>query len=185
MHTHLIQVDVKRSLVLLRQGVAWGLRLLAERLRPEEAVAGGTVGADATWETVAVAPEPVAVPEPEPPVATEPAADEAAPVAALAGGDLREQIVEVLKTVFDPEIPVDIYALGLIYSIAVDEKRTARVEMTLTSPNCPAAAALPSEVELKVGALEGIDEVVVDVVFDPPWTPDLMSEEAKLELNLA
>ena len=96
---------------------------------------------------------------------------------------LGEKIVKVLKTIFDPEIPVDIYELGLIYDVFVNEDFDAKVLMTLTSPNCPVAESLPSEVEEKVKSIKGINQVEVEMTFDPPWTKDLMSEEAKLELG--
>jgi FeS assembly SUF system protein len=97
---------------------------------------------------------------------------------------LGEKIVKVLKTIFDPEIPVDIYELGLIYDVLVNEDNEVRILMTLTSPNCPVAETLPVEVEEKVKSLDEIKDVEVEITFDPPWTQDLMSEEAKLELGL-
>ena len=96
---------------------------------------------------------------------------------------LGEKIIKVLKTIFDPEIPVDIYELGLIYDVFVNEDFDAKVLMTLTSPNCPVAESLPVEVEQKVKSIKGINEVEVEMTFDPPWTKDLMSDEAKLELG--
>ena len=96
---------------------------------------------------------------------------------------LGEKIIKVLKTIFDPEIPVDIYELGLIYDVFVNEDFDAKVLMTLTSPNCPVAESLPAEVEQKVKSIKGINQVEVEMTFDPPWTKDLMSEEAKLELG--
>lgn len=98
--------------------------------------------------------------------------------------DLREQVVEALKTVFDPEIPVNIYELGLIYTVDVNEARDVKVEMTLTSANCPAAQSMPAEVEHKTRSIDGVGEVTVDVVWDPPWTPEHMSEAARLELGM-
>lgn len=97
---------------------------------------------------------------------------------------LQEQVVEALKTVYDPEIPVNIYELGLIYTVEVNEARDVKIEMTLTSPNCPAAQSMPSEVEYKAKSIEGVGEVTVDVVWDPPWTPEHMSEVARLELGM-
>jgi FeS assembly SUF system protein len=97
---------------------------------------------------------------------------------------IRDLAVDAIKTVFDPEIPVNIYELGLIYDVKVQDTRVVEIEMTLTSPNCPAAQSLPSEVELKVGAVEGTSGVVVDIVWDPPWDPSRMSEAAQLELNM-
>ena len=96
---------------------------------------------------------------------------------------LGEKIIKVLKTIFDPEIPVDIYELGLIYDVFVNEDFDAKVLMTLTSPNCPVAESLPAEVKEKVKSIKGINQVEVEMTFDPPWTKDLMSEEAKLELG--
>lgn len=97
--------------------------------------------------------------------------------------DIGEKIVQVLKTIFDPEIPVDIYELGLIYDVMVNENKEAKILMTLTSPNCPVAETLPKEVENKVEQLEEIDNAEVEITFDPTWTQDMMSEEAKLELG--
>tara|TARA_R110002073_G_scaffold279026_1_gene442994 strand:- start:259465 stop:259785 length:321 start_codon:yes stop_codon:yes gene_type:complete len=94
-----------------------------------------------------------------------------------------DKIVEVLKTIYDPEIPVDIYELGLIYDVFVNENKEAKILMTLTSPNCPVAESLPVEVEEKVKTLDEIDNAEVEITFDPPWSQDLMSEEAKLELG--
>lgn len=97
---------------------------------------------------------------------------------------LGESIVKVLKTIYDPEIPVDIYELGLIYDVMVNEDNEVRILMTLTSPNCPVAETLPVEVEEKVKSIDAIKDVEVEITFDPPWTQELMSEEAKLELGL-
>ena len=97
---------------------------------------------------------------------------------------LGEKIVGVLKTIFDPEIPVDIYELGLIYDVFVNEENDVKILMTLTSPNCPVAETLPVEVEEKVKSLDEIKDVQVEITFDPPWTQDLISEEAKLELGM-
>lgn len=97
--------------------------------------------------------------------------------------DIGEKIVQVLKTIFDPEIPVDIYELGLIYDVMVNENKEAKILMTLTSPNCPVAETLPKEVENKIEELEEIDNAEVEITFDPTWTQDMMSEEAKLELG--
>ena len=90
----------------------------------------------------------------------------------------------VLKTIYDPEIPVDIYELGLIYDVLVNEDKEVKILMTLTSPNCPVAESLPVEVEEKVKSIDAISDVEVEITFDPPWTQDLMSEEAKLELGM-
>ena len=97
---------------------------------------------------------------------------------------MTEAIIESIKTVYDPEIPVNIYELGLIYDVKMREEGLAYVEMTLTSPNCPAAQSLPAEVKACTEAVEGVSEAVVEVVWDPPWDPDRMSDEAKLELNM-
>jgi FeS assembly SUF system protein len=98
--------------------------------------------------------------------------------------DLRDRIIEQLKTVYDPEIPVDIYELGLIYEVDVDAEGHTAIRMTLTSPMCPAAEMLPPEVESKARSVEGVSSVQLDLVWDPPWTPDLMSEAAKLDLGM-
>lgn len=98
--------------------------------------------------------------------------------------ELGEKIVRVLKTIYDPEIPVDIYELGLIYDVFVNEDREVKVMMTLTTPNCPVAETLPLEVEDKVKSIEEVVDAEVEITFDPPWTQDLMSEEAKLELGI-
>ena len=96
---------------------------------------------------------------------------------------LGEQIVKVLKGIFDPEIPVDIYELGLIYDVMVNEDYDVKILMTLTSPNCPVAESLPQEVEEKIRSIDEVKTAEVEITFDPPWTKDLMSEEAKLELG--
>ncbi len=98
--------------------------------------------------------------------------------------ELGEKIVTVLKTIYDPEIPVDIYELGLIYDVFVNEGNDVKILMTLTSPNCPVAETLPVEVEEKVKSLDLVKDAEVEITFDPPWTQELMSEEAKLELGL-
>lgn len=92
--------------------------------------------------------------------------------------ELGEKIVRVLKTIYDPEIPVDIYELGLIYDVLVNEDREVKILMTLTSPNCPVAESLPLEVEEKVKSLDMVADAEVEITFDPPWTQELMSEEA-------
>tara|TARA_R100001377_G_C3165775_1_gene101243 strand:+ start:398 stop:721 length:324 start_codon:yes stop_codon:yes gene_type:complete len=97
---------------------------------------------------------------------------------------LGEKIVRVLKTIFDPEIPVDIYELGLIYDVFVNEDYDVKILMTLTTPNCPVAETLPLEVEEKVKSLDSVKSAEVEITFDPPWSQDLMSEEAKLELGM-
>ena len=97
---------------------------------------------------------------------------------------LGDKIVRVLKTIFDPEIPVDIYELGLIYDVFVNEDFDVKILMTLTTPNCPVAETLPLEVEEKVKSINEVEDAEVEITFDPPWTQDLMSEEAKLELGM-
>lgn len=96
---------------------------------------------------------------------------------------IRPRLIEALKTVYDPEIPVDIYELGLIYEVEVREEATAYIKMTLTSPMCPVAEILPQEVEEKLRAVDGVGDVSLELVWDPPWNPDMMSEAAKLTLN--
>ena len=98
--------------------------------------------------------------------------------------ELGEKIVRVLKTIFDPEIPVDIYELGLIYDVFVNEDDEVKILMTLTTPNCPVAETLPKEVDDKVKSLKIVKDAEVEITFDPPWSQDLMSEEAKLELGM-
>lgn len=98
--------------------------------------------------------------------------------------EIQNKAIEVLKTIFDPEIPVNIYELGLIYEVKVNEDKKIDVEMTLTSPNCPVAESLPLEVENKIRFLEEVEDCKVNIVFDPPWDQDMMSEEAKYELGL-
>ncbi len=107
------------------------------------------------------------------------AESEAAP-----GGDLHEAVIEALKSIYDPEIPVDIYELGLIYDVAISEDRDAVVTMTLTTPHCPVAESMPGEVELRVLAVPGIRDAEVKLVWDPPWDPSKMSDEARLELGM-
>jgi FeS assembly SUF system protein len=97
--------------------------------------------------------------------------------------ELENKVVEVLKTIYDPEIPVDVFELGLIYEVNIDADKNVSIDMTLTSPNCPVAESMPKEVEDKVGAIEGVNSAKVNIVFDPPWDKDMMSEEAKLELG--
>lgn len=97
---------------------------------------------------------------------------------------VRQAILEVLRTIYDPEIPVNIYEIGLIYGLDVAPDGRVNVRMTLTTPMCPAAESLPPEVEAKVGGVRGVRDVVVDLVWDPPWTPAMMSEDARLLLNI-
>ena len=97
--------------------------------------------------------------------------------------ELKNKVVEAIKTVYDPEIPVNVFELGLIYELTVFPVNNIYVQMTLTSPNCPSAAALPAEVESKIKAIEEVSDAKVEVVFDPPWNQEMMSEAAKLELG--
>jgi len=107
---------------------------------------------------------------------------------AAAGGrttdDVKEDVIAALKTVYDPEIPVDIYELGLIYELEIDEGGVARIEMTLTTPMCPAAEILPSEVEAKAREVEGITDVQLQLVWEPPWSMNMLSPAARLALNV-
>ena len=98
--------------------------------------------------------------------------------------ELKEKVILEIKKIYDPEIPVNIYELGLIYSIDIDEKNKVNIDMTLTSPNCPVAESLPNEVKVNVLKVDGVSEVDLKLVWDPPWDKDKMSEAAKLELNL-
>ena len=97
---------------------------------------------------------------------------------------LEERVIQVLKSVYDPEIPVNIYELGLIYELELSPEGCARVVMTLTSPNCPVAETLPAEVEQKIKAVEGVSEVKLDLTWEPPWGPDRMTEAARLQLGM-
>jgi len=98
--------------------------------------------------------------------------------------NLRDQIIAALKTVYDPEMPVNIYELGLIYGVTVDEQGQTGIQMTLTAPNCPVAGTLPGDVERAVRTVPGVTDVKLELTFDPPWTKDRMSEAAKLALGL-
>jgi len=97
---------------------------------------------------------------------------------------LRQRIIEVLQTVYDPEIPVNIYEIGLIYEIDIDPSNAVKIQMTLTSPACPVAGTLPGEVESRVAGAEGVSAAQVELVWDPPWSPAKMSEAAKLQLGM-
>jgi len=97
---------------------------------------------------------------------------------------LGEKIVKVLKTIYDPEIPVDIYELGLIYDVMVNAEDEVKILMTLTTPNCPVAESMPQEVEEKIKSMDEVSDCEVEITFDPPWSQELMSEEAKLELGM-
>ena len=115
-------------------------------------------------------------------LAQEPKPAEPAPVEP--GGDLYEAVIDALKEIYDPEIPVNIYDLGLIYEVQVSPESHVKVLMTLTTPNCPVAESMPGEVELRVGAVPGVGDAEVELVWDPPWDPQKMSDEAKLELGM-
>jgi FeS assembly SUF system protein len=120
---------------------------------------------------------PAAGPATQPPAgAPFPAPDESVAI--------NKKIIDVIKTCYDPEIPVNIYELGLIYDVKVDEQDNAHVKMTLTAPNCPAAQSLPAEVKHKIEAMDEIKSASVEIVFDPPWNPNKMSDSAKLVLNI-
>jgi FeS assembly SUF system protein len=108
----------------------------------------------------------------------------AEPPAEAPCGDLYEGVIEALKDIYDPEIPVNIYDLGLIYHVEITPEHHARIKMTLTTPHCPVAESMPGEVELRVGAVPGIGDAEVELVWDPPWDPQKMSDEAKLELGM-
>lgn len=102
----------------------------------------------------------------------------------MTSGELRQQVIQALRTIYDPEMPVNIYELGLIYEVKADEAGFVSVRMTLTAPNCPVAGSLPPEVESKVKSVRGVTGVKLDLVFDPPWTKNMISEAAKLELGI-
>jgi FeS assembly SUF system protein len=115
-------------------------------------------------------------------LSAEPADGEGGPSAAP--GTLDDQVIEALRTVYDPEIPVNIFELGLIYKVDIDDAQLVHIEMTLTSPGCPVAGTLPDEVREKVEAVLGVRGATVEVVWDPPWHPGMMTEEAQLELGM-
>lgn len=108
----------------------------------------------------------------------------AADAAGGPGGDLQQAVVDALKEIYDPEIPVNIYDLGLIYGVEVDDECDATVTMTLTTPHCPVAETMPGEVELRAASVPGIRDAEVELVWDPPWSPEKMSDEARLELGM-
>ncbi len=98
--------------------------------------------------------------------------------------DIEQRVIEALQTIYDPEVPVNIYEMGLIYGVDLDPLGNASVSMTLTAPNCPAAQSLPMEVEEKVRAVDGVNDVHLEIVWEPPWDPSLMSDAAKLQLGM-
>jgi len=98
--------------------------------------------------------------------------------------DIKDKIIKEIKKIYDPEIPVNIYELGLIYKIEIDKKKNVYIDMTLTSPNCPVAESLPNQVKENIMKMEGVSDVKLNLVWEPPWDKDKMSESAKLELNL-
>ncbi|MBA3676027.1 MAG: SUF system Fe-S cluster assembly protein [Sphingosinicella sp.] len=106
------------------------------------------------------------------------------PAPSEAGGDLYEAVITALKEIYDPEIPVNIYDLGLIYGVEISPENHAKVTMTLTTPHCPVAESMPGEIELRVGSVPGVGHAEVELVWDPPWDPQKMSDEAKLELGM-
>jgi FeS assembly SUF system protein len=110
--------------------------------------------------------------------------DAASPSGGAAAEELKQQVIKAVKTVYDPEIPVDIYELGLVYEINVEPSAAVSVKMTLTSPACPSAMSLPGEVEDKIRVMANVKDVKVEVVWDPPWDPSKMSEAARLELGM-
>jgi len=117
---------------------------------------------------------------------TEPAANAVVSASVIPADELArltDDIVSALKTVYDPEIPADIYELGLVYKIDIEDDRSVKIDMTLTAPGCPVAGEMPGWVENAVGAVEGVSGVEVSMVFDPPWTPDRMSEEAQVAVG--
>ncbi len=115
---------------------------------------------------------------------SDPTCDSSEAVPSQGGEALREAVIEKLHTVFDPEIPVDIYELGLVYEVAVREEGRIYIRMTLTSPMCPAAEELPPEVETKARSVPGVSDVELELVWDPPWNPGMMTEAARLELGM-
>lgn len=106
------------------------------------------------------------------------------PIESIQAKALESQVIEVLRTCYDPEIPVDIYELGLIYDVKANSEGKVHIKMTLTSPACPVAGSLPPEIEAKVRAMEDVHEAKVELIWNPPWTPEKMSEAARLQLNI-
>jgi len=140
--------------------------MMDDQPNPENAAAvGAATAADSAGAASAAAERPSAIP-----------ADELA--------RLTDEIVSALKTVYDPEIPADIYEIGLIYKVDVDDDRAVKIDMTLTTPNCPSAAELPTMVENAVASVPGVREAKVNIVWDPPWDPSRMSDEARAVLNM-
>jgi len=126
-------------------------------------------------------------PAPEAPSEAAPVTEAAKAASALPADELArltDDIVSALKTVYDPEIPADIYELGLIYKVDIDDDRMVKIDMTLTTPNCPSAAELPAQVENAVAGVPGVREAKVTIVWDPPWDPSRMSDEARVTLNM-
>jgi FeS assembly SUF system protein len=139
-----------------------------------QAPEGSSFQPPSAWDTAALTAPP--------PESTEPTT-EVGPTDPAVVAELQPKIVDAIKTVFDPEIPVDIYELGLIYDILADTDRRVLIKMTLTSPACPSAQQIPSEVRWKVKAIPGVSDAFVEIVWEPPWSKDLMSEAAKLQLG--
>ncbi len=98
--------------------------------------------------------------------------------------ELKEDVIEMLKTIFDPEIPINIYELGLIYDISISDSGNVNINMTLTAPGCPVAQSFPGDIEAKVATVDGVNKVHVELVWDPPWTKDMMTEAAQLQLGM-
>jgi FeS assembly SUF system protein len=139
-----------------------------------QAPEGSSFQAPSAWDTAALTAPP--------PPSIEPVC-EVGPNDPVVLAELQPKVVEAIKTVFDPEIPVDIYELGLIYEIFADAEKRVLIKMTLTSPACPSAQQIPSEVKYKVKAIPGVTDAFVEIVWEPPWSKDLMSEAAKLQLG--
>ncbi|MBO6576303.1 MAG: DUF59 domain-containing protein [Rhodothermales bacterium] len=140
-------------------------------------------GEDVEQSTEAVAEEVPPVSDVSTEEATAAASETPTAGSDLSDEELETNIVEMIKTVYDPEIPVNVYDLGLIYAIRINPDRTVNIRMTLTAPNCPAAGFLPGQVEQRVRTMDEVTDAEVELTFDPPYHPDMMSEEAKLELG--